>query len=296
MSVYERLREGLLRTRDRLSEGLGLATSGPDPDWEQLEEVLLAADVGVTATGEILEAVRSQRGGDVRETLAGELLNILNKSSIPPGEPSKPPKVLLIVGVNGTGKTTTVAKMAHRAIGRGLKPLVVAADTFRAAATEQLATWADRVGAELVKGREGADAASVVHDGLQVALSRGADEVIIDTAGRLHTKRPLMDELAKVKRIAGRVVESAPHETLLVMDATVGGNGLVQARQFSEALGVEGIVLTKLDGTAKGGIVIAVARDLGIPVRFTGVGEGLEDLLAFSPKEFVSALVGNSGE
>jgi fused signal recognition particle receptor len=296
LSVYERLKKGLFRTRDRLSVGLGLVGSGSVPDWEQLEEVLLAADVGVSATGEILESVRSQRGGDVLETLSGVLLNILNTPSTKICEPSKPPKVVLIVGVNGTGKTTTVAKMAHRAIGAGKKPLVVAADTFRAAAIEQLATWADRVGAELVQGKEGADAASVVHDGLQAALSRGADEVIIDTAGRLHTKRPLMDELAKVKRIAGRVVESAPHETLLVMDATVGGNGMVQARQFKEALGVEGIVLTKLDGTAKGGIVIAVARDLGIPVRYAGVGEGLEDLLAFSPEAFVKALVGNSGE
>jgi fused signal recognition particle receptor len=274
-----------------------VATAGAEPDWEQMEEALLAADVGLTATGELLDAVRSDPGNNVRKALARQIVTLLQA---PEKSGSKRRvgslEVVLVVGVNGTGKTTTVAKLAHRAIRASREPLLVAADTFRAAAVEQLETWAGRVGAELVKGREGADAAAVVHDALQAAVARSVQEVIIDTAGRLHTKRPLMDELAKVKRVAGRVVEGAPHETLLVMDATVGGNGLTQAREFSEALGVEGIVLTKLDGTAKGGVVVAVARELGIPVRFTGVGEGLEDLLPFSPEDFVRALVGVEGE
>ncbi len=294
MQIYRRLREGLIRTRDSLSQGLGLATAGPEPDWEQLEEALIGADVGLTATGELVEAARSARKTEVRRALADEIKTILagpDRNSAPSPRSTKP-EVVLVVGVNGVGKTTTVAKLAHRSIQAGRKTLVVAADTFRAAAVEQLETWAERIHVDLIKGSEGIDAASVVHDGLQAALARGMDEVIIDTAGRLHTKRPLMDELAKVKRIAGRLVDGAPHKTLLVMDATVGGNGLVQARQFSEALGVDGIVLAKLDGTAKGGIVVAIARELGIPVRFTGVGEGLSDLLAFSPDDFAEALMG----
>jgi fused signal recognition particle receptor len=292
--MYQRLKEGLVRTRDRLSQGLGLATSGAETDWDQLEETLLSADLGVTATNEILEAVRTIGKDDVRGALANQLVGILEAPEKRSAKQSPGvPEVVLVIGVNGTGKTTSVAKLAHQAIREGRKPLLVAADTFRAAAIEQLETWADRVGAELVKGLEGADAAAVVHDGLQTALARGSDVVIIDTAGRLHTKRPLMDELAKVKRVAGRVVEGAPHHTLLVMDATVGGNGLSQAREFSESLGVEGIILTKLDGTAKGGIVVAVARELGIPVRYTGVGEGLGDLLNFSPEEFVAAIMGD---
>lgn len=293
MDAYHRLKEGLLRTRDKLTQGLGLATAGTQPDWDQLEEALLGADIGALATADLLEVVRSARtDGEVRRALTRELVSILRTPV--PMRPLAPPRpeVVLVVGVNGTGKTTTVAKLAHRAVRAGRRPLVVAADTFRAAAIEQLETWARRVGADIVKGREGADAAAVVHDALQAAVARAADEVLIDTAGRLHTKRPLMDELAKVKRIAGRIVDGAPHQTLLVMDATVGSNGLAQARQFSEVLGVEGIVLTKLDGTAKGGIVIAVTRELRIPVRFTGVGEGLDDLLTFSPEEFAGALMG----
>jgi fused signal recognition particle receptor len=293
LQIYRRLREGLIRTRASLSQGLGLATAGQEPDWEQLEEVLIGADVGPKAASELVDAVRSARDREVRHVLGKEIKAILlgpHRQETP--KPPSKPEVLLIVGVNGVGKTTTVAKLAQRSIRSGRKVLVIAADTFRAAAVEQLETWAGRVKADLVKGAEGTDAASVVHDGLQAALARGVDEVLVDTAGRLHTKRPLMDELAKVKRIAGRLVEGAPHQTLLVMDATVGGNGLVQARQFSEALSVDGIVLAKLDGTAKGGIVVAVARELGIPVRFTGVGEGPDDLLAFSPDDFVEALLG----
>lgn len=298
MNVYQRLRERLLRTRNRLSEGLGLATAGAEPDWEQLEEALVTSDIGLAATNDLLDAVRSVgTAEEVRQALTKKLLDILEKSETKDApERLTQPEVVLVVGVNGTGKTTTVAKLAHRAKEAGRKPLVVAADTFRAAAIEQLETWTERIGVETVKGPEGSDAASVVHDGLQKARAGGFDLAIIDTAGRLHTKRPLMEELAKVKRVAGRVVEGAPHRTLLVMDATVGSNGLAQARQFGDALGVDGIVLTKLDGTAKGGIVVAVARDLGIPVRYTGIGEGLDDLLAFSPEDFVRALMGDDGD
>lgn len=201
------------------------------------------------------------------------------------------PRVTLVIGVNGVGKTTTVAKLAYLLAEQGKKVVVVAADTFRAAAQEQLAMWTQRAGVDIVSGEPGRDPASVVHDGLGVALAEGVDEVLVDTAGRLHTKRPLMDELGKVERVASRVIPEAPHETLLVMDATVGTNGLSQAREFAEALRVTGIVLTKMDGTAKGGVVLAIALELGLAVRYTGVGEGLEDLIEFSPEAFVDALL-----
>jgi len=293
---FQRFKEGLARTRGKLATGLGLAFAGEENDWERLEEALLGADIGVAATSELMEAVRRQRAGaDVRDILGREVLAILRKTDRDDLRTATRPRVLLVVGVNGAGKTTTVARLARRVVLGGGKPLMVAADTFRAAAWEQLHTWADRLGCDLVRGREGADPASVVHEGLQAALAKDVDEVIIDTAGRLHTKRPLMDELAKVKKIAGRVVRGAPHQTLLVMDATVGSNGMVQARRFSESLGVDGIVLTKLDGTAKGGIAVAVARELGLPVRYAGLGEGADDLMPFSPDDFVRALVGLDG-
>jgi fused signal recognition particle receptor len=294
LSVFQRLKEGLARTRGKFSGVLSLASTAEEPDWERLEEALLGADVGVAAMSELVETVRSRRrDGDVREALSRAILELLletESAASPTLDVS--PRVVLVVGVNGVGKTTTVARLSRRASLAGRKPLMVAADTFRAAATEQLEKWAARLGVDLVSGREGEDPASVVHQGLQAAVARGADEVIVDTAGRLHTKQPLMDELVKVKRIAGRVVSGAPHETLLVLDATVGSNGLAQARRFQDALGVDGIVLTKLDGTAKGGIVVAVARELGLPVRFAGVGEGEDDLVPFSAEDFVRALVG----
>lgn len=295
--MYQRLREGLRRTRERVSQGLGLTESSKDVDWERLEEVLIEADVGVIATGEILEAVRRHRGHPPREALRRELVSILAAAERKPlVDDAFSPRVIMVVGVNGVGKTTTVAKLAHRLLQSGRKPLIVAADTFRAAAIEQLEAWAQRVGAPLVKGVEGSDAAAVVHEGLQAAVSRGLDDVVIDTAGRLHTKRPLMDELAKVRRIAGRLVSGAPHETLLVMDATVGSNGLTQARQFRDAMGLDGIILTKLDGTAKGGVVFAVVRELRLPVVYASVGEGLDDLLPFSPGDFADALLGNGAD
>jgi fused signal recognition particle receptor len=293
LRVFERLKEGLARTRGTLASGLGLATAAGEPDWEQLEDALLGADVGVTAMSELVEAVRDARGGnDVREILSQEILAILRKPHVDDVQTPTSPVVVLVVGVNGVGKTTTVARLAHRAARAGRKPLIIAADTFRAAALEQLETWAKRLEVDLVRGQEGTDPASIVHEGLQAALARGVDEVFVDTAGRLHTKKPLMDELAKVKKVAGRLISGAPHQTLLVMDATVGSNGLVQARRFSESLGVDGIVLTKLDGTAKGGIVVAVARELALPVLFAGVGEGKDDLIGFSAEDFVAALVG----
>ena len=297
MSVFERFKQGLARTRGTLASGLGLATLGDEPGWDQLEESLVAADVGVAATVELVAALRSARGRwpheDIRAVLSNEILAILRHVS-PDDLPTAatPPNVVLVVGVNGVGKTTTVARLAHRAACADRKPLIVAADTFRAAALEQLETWANRLGVDLIRGNQGTDPASVVHEGLQTATARGVDDVFIDTAGRLHTKKPLLDELAKVKRVAGRLIPGAPHQTLLVMDATVGGNGLVQARRFSESLGVDGIVLTKLDGTAKGGIVVAVARELGLPVVYAGVGEGEDDLMDFSAEQFVHALVG----
>ena len=297
MRVFERLKEGLARTRGTLASGLGLATAGDEPDWDQLEEALVAADVGVAATVELVEALRSTWGRrpdeDIRAVLRNEILAILRHTS-PDGlrTAAVPPNVVLVVGVNGVGKTTTVARLAHRAARAGRKSLIVAADTFRAAALEQLETWANRLGVDLIRGDEGTDPAAVVHEGLQAAVARSVDDVFVDTAGRLHTKKPLMDELAKVKRVAGRLIPEAPHQTLLVMDATVGGNGLVQAQRFSESLGVDGIVLTKLDGTAKGGIVVAVARELGLPVVYAGVGQGEDDLMDFSAEQFVDALVG----
>ena len=296
MRVFERLKEGLARTRGTLASGLGLASAGDEPNWEQLEESLVAADVGVAASVELVEALRSARARrpdeDIRTVLSDEILTILRHANAHGLRSAvAPPKVVFVVGVNGVGKTTTVARLAHRAVRAGRKPLIVAADTFRAAATEQLEAWADRLAVDLVRGDKGADPASVVHEGLQAAATRGVDEVFVDTAGRLHTKKPLMDELAKMKRVAGRLVPEAPHQTLLVMDATVGGNGLVQARRFTETLGIDGIVLTKLDGTAKGGIVVAVARELALPVVYVGVGEGEDDLMDFSAEEFVDALL-----
>ncbi len=286
-SLRERLRAGLLRTREKL----GAAFGGSDaPDWDALEESLVLADIGLPAASAILKALRKDGIGSV-DILRGELLGILRAVGSSERAPIAPPRITMIVGINGVGKTTTVAKLAARSAASGESTLVVAADTFRAAAQEQLAAWAERIGVDLVEGAAGRDPASVVHEGVQVALGRGVDEVFIDTAGRLHTKRPLMDELAKMERVTARLVPDAPHEILLVMDATVGSNGLSQARQFKSSLGVTGIVLTKMDGTAKGGVVIAIAKELGLPVRYVGVGESVNDLLPFAEEDFVDALL-----
>jgi fused signal recognition particle receptor len=288
MTLTERLRASLRRTRERL----GLARSpGGAPDWDFLEESLLLADVGLPATREILAALRA-RGGDFRENLRTLVLNLVSRPA--PAEAvlsAGKPRVTMVVGVNGSGKTTSVAKLAKKRASEGKKVLIVAADTFRAAAREQLDAWAGRMGIDIASGESGRDPASVVHDALGRAVAGGFDEVLVDTAGRLHTKRPLMDEIRKVARIASRAIPGAPHETLLVLDATVGGNGLEQARQFLASLPVTGIVLAKMDGTARGGIVVAIAKELGIPVVHMGVGEGADDLVPFSPEAFVDALL-----
>lgn len=288
-TLRERLRLGLQRTRERFSSA---GSPGSDiTDLEGLEQSLITSDLGVRATQEILEAVKT-RGGDGREALRDELIAILERVTEHDAKPApNPPRVTLVVGVNGVGKTTSIAKLAHQAVCRGESTMLIAADTFRAAATEQLTTWAERTRSLIATGAAGADPASVVHDGLHSAVNKNVEQVFVDTAGRLHNKKPLMDELAKVCRIAGRVVEGAPHDNLLVMDATVGSNGLAQAKVFADALPLTGIVLTKIDGTAKGGVVFSIARQLDIPVRYVGVGEDSEDLLAFSVEEFVSALL-----
>lgn len=297
-----RLRDGLARTRARISDGVRALFGGrstvDDATWEGLEELLLAADVGAVTADEIVSEVRRAAGGwsepgpervfaQLREAVQARLVGSGGALALPEGGPG----VVFLVGVNGSGKTTTVGKLAARLTREGRKVLVVAADTFRAAAVEQVAQWAERAGVPVVRGHEGADAAAVVHDGLTAAVARGCDVVLVDTAGRLHTKTNLMDELAKVRRVAGRVIPGAPHEVLLVLDATTGQNGVRQAEAFAASLGVTGLVLAKLDGTAKGGVVLAIRRALDLPVKLIGVGEGIEDLEPFDPAAFARALV-----
>lgn len=297
---FQRLKEGLAKTRQSLTSQLtGLLRLGRAIDeslYEELEELLIEADVGVETTMQLVERVRKvakERGlGDASElqtALKEEILAIFGEPAPLDVTPAKP-FVLLVVGVNGVGKTTTIGKLAARYRNEGKKVLVAAADTFRAAAIDQLEIWCRRAGVELVKQVEGADAASVVFDALSAARSRGTEIVIVDTAGRLHTKTNLMQELAKIGRVAGREVPGAPHEVLLVLDATTGQNAVAQARKFSEIVHVTGIALTKLDSTAKGGIVVAVKGALGIPVKLIGIGERIEDLRDFDPREFVEAL------
>jgi fused signal recognition particle receptor len=288
MTLASRLRDSLSRTRERL--GLGRAVVEA-PDWDALEESLLAADVGPAAAAEILDGLRA-KNGDVRENLRAALLALLSRPEFSVSiSTDRGPRVTMVVGVNGSGKTTSVGKLARKLAIERKRVLVVAADTFRAAASEQLSAWAGRSGVDIAGGDPGRDPASVVHDALARAVSQGFDEVLIDTAGRLHNKRPLMDEIGKVSRVASRAIAGAPHETLLVLDATVGGNGLEQARQFTSALPVTGIVLAKMDGTARGGVVVRIAKELGVPVRYVGLGEGADDLVSFSAQAFVDALV-----
>ncbi|MEO8078174.1 MAG: signal recognition particle-docking protein FtsY, partial [Acidobacteriota bacterium] len=251
----------------------------------------ISADVGVAATEQIVEAVRARRGrGDsLRDLVKEEIRRILRDADIPAANGHRP-HVVLIVGVNGTGKTTTVGKLARLLKESGRTTLICAADTFRAAAVEQLEIWATRAGVDMVRARTGSDPAAVVFDALVAGKARKRDVVLVDTAGRLHTRQNLMTELDKIRRIASREVEGAPHEVLLVLDATVGQNGLAQAREFMNVAGVNGIVLTKLDGTAKGGIAVAIAHDLKLPIRYVGVGETIDDLIPFSPDEYVDAL------
>jgi len=296
----------LLKTRKRLSERLSSVISGKAVIdlslMEGLEEILLASDIGVETTEQLLERLR--REGDLKTIEAPEQLKAMLKEEMisylkagsdePLAEVSDRSfpgiEVIMFVGVNGVGKTTAIAKMAHRFRGQGQTVLLVAADTFRAAAIEQLEVWASRVGAQVVRQQRGADPAAVVYDGLSAAQAKGMDKVLIDTAGRLHTKHNLMEELKKVRRIAGHQLSGAPHKITLVLDATTGQNAIAQAREFSDALGVTDIILTKLDGTAKGGIVVAISRSLGIPISFICTGEKLEDFEVFQAREFVEAI------
>ncbi|HKW86638.1 MAG TPA: signal recognition particle-docking protein FtsY [Nitrospiraceae bacterium] len=306
MNWLQRLSQGLTKTRDAVRSSLDrLISRGPDPMvLDELEAALIAADLGARTVGRLMDRLRAQaRAADLTASAAApRLLGLVQETILETlrsceGEPidclvgSGPrPYVILAVGVNGVGKTTTVAKLAQRLRQEGKAPLLVAADTFRAAAIEQLEVWARRIEVPLIRHQQGADPAAVVFDGLATARARGVDVVLIDTAGRLHTKTNLMDELRKVKRVLARELPGAPHEVLLTLDATVGQNALSQARQFNEAIGVTGIVLTKLDGTARGGIVVAIAEELKIPVRLIGVGEAAEDLQDFRSREFVEAI------
>jgi fused signal recognition particle receptor len=301
-SFLDRMKEAVTRTRETLSERIEEVVSfGKEIDrstLDDLEGTLLAADLGTTTTDEVLAKLREKADrkqiGDVNELkrlLKTEILTILTSTgSQPVARVSGTPEVILVVGVNGTGKTTTIGKLAQVLGSDGKTVLLCAADTFRAAAIEQLEIWGQRTGTEVIRTKAGGDPSAVLFDALQAASARHTDYVIVDTAGRLHTKTNLMAELEKMRRTAQRIIPGAPHETLLVMDATTGQNGLQQARQFTQSAGVTGIVLTKLDGTAKGGVVVAISRELGLPVRYVGVGEKAGDLLPFDPKDFVESL------
>jgi fused signal recognition particle receptor len=300
----EKTEKSLERSRStffgRLTDLLRRGQSGEDI-WDEVEELMIGADVGVATAMGLLERTREQLQGvkgaetDVLATLKGEVLRALQSAAgdeASEGEATPKPLVILVVGVTGAGKTTTIAKLAALYRDEGKSVILAAADTFRAAAIEQLQLWGERAGAAVIAHSHGGDPAAVAFDALQAAQSRGADVLIVDTAGRLHTKGNLMEEMKKIGRVMSRVDETAPHEVLLVLDATTGQNGLAQAKEFTKVIGCTGIVLTKLDGTAKGGVVLAIAEQLNLPVRFIGTGEGMEDLAAFDPQEYVDALFG----
>ena len=309
MGWLQRLNEGLSKTRSVVSGSLDrLLGRTADPALlEEFEAALISSDLGAPVAERVMDQLKqSLQGTDasrvahVQRTLQRTLLDVLSPASGPSFEQlmtnGPKPFVVLVVGVNGVGKTTSIAKLAQRLVQGGRVPLLVAADTFRAAAMDQLQVWADRVGVGLIRHRHGADPAAVAYDGLTAAKARQVDVVLIDTAGRLHTKSNLMDELRKVRKVIGQELPGAPHEVLLVLDATLGQNALAQARQFHQAVGVTGLALTKLDGTARGGIVVAIADELKLPVRLIGVGEAVEDLQDFQPQAFVNALLGLSVE
>ena len=302
MGFFDRIKQSLTRTKEQFVERFEEVVNRADePDrrsrpvdletMEALEEALISADIGVAASEQIVQAVKAKRrsGQSLRSLVTEEIHAILRDAERPISQAHKP-HVVMIVGVNGTGKTTTVGKLARLIKDSGRVPMICAADTFRAAAVEQLEIWAKRAGVDMVRARTGADPAAVVFDALVAAKARGRDVVLVDTAGRLHTRVNLMSELDKIRRVATKEVADAPHEVLLVLDATVGQNGLAQAREFMAIAGVNGIILTKLDGTAKGGIVVAIAHDLKLPIRYVGVGEGIDDLIPFSADEYVKAL------
>jgi fused signal recognition particle receptor len=302
MGVFGRIRDSLTRTKQQIVERFEEIVSRADSPERRsrpvdvetvdaLEELLISADVGVAATDRIIAAVKkaSRNGESLRDLVGREIRNVFAGVDVPVPA-AHAPRVVLIVGVNGTGKTTTVGKLANLLKKQGERPLICAADTFRAAAVEQLDIWAGRAGVDILRAREGSDPAAVVFDAISSARARSCDPILVDTAGRLHTRVNLMGELDKIRRVAAREVIGAPQESLLVLDATVGQNGLVQAREFMQAAGVNGIVLTKLDGTAKGGVAVAIANDLKLPIRYVGVGEGIDDLVPFSADEYVDGL------
>ncbi|HNV34760.1 MAG TPA: signal recognition particle-docking protein FtsY [Bacillota bacterium] len=300
MGILGLIGKGLTKTKEALSKKLGELFGGRDyiseEDLDELEAVLLQADLGQSTVERILTELRSRIEADGRadrRVLEGIICGII-EDILSASEKAEPvhhrPHVMVLLGVNGTGKTTSAGKIAYALSGQGKKVVLAAADTFRAAAIEQLEIWAGRAGAELVKHKQGSDPSAVAFDAAKAAVNRNADYLIVDTAGRLHTKSNLMEELKKVGRVIGGQIESAPHETLLVIDATTGQNGLIQAREFNKAIPLTGIILTKLDGTAKGGIVVAVSEELGIPVKYVGVGEAAEDLRPFNAREFVEGL------
>jgi fused signal recognition particle receptor len=300
-NLLDRLKAGIQKTRSGLVDRLEDVLAGRkeiDADLlEEIEYTLITADLGVSTVQDILERIRQRvdrklvgDAGEIRNLIREHLLEILRASETPLHIVRQPPAVLMLVGVNGAGKTTTIGKLANRFLGEGRKVLLCAADTFRAAAIEQLEVWAQRAGVEVVRQKTGSDPSAVVFDALQAAKAREVDYVIVDTAGRLHNKENLMAELEKMRRTAARVIPAAPHEVWLVLDATTGQNGLEQARKFTETAGVTGVVLTKLDGTAKGGVVVAIARELNLPIRYIGVGEKLEDLLPFESEKFIQGL------
>jgi len=302
VSFFGRIRESLTRTKqeivsrfDEIVRGADTVESRSRPvdvaTVDALEELLISADIGVAATGRIIAAVeaKSSRTASLRDLVKDEIRSIFAGVDRTVTV-AQHPEVVLVVGVNGTGKTTTVGKLANLLKNQGATPLICAADTFRAAAVEQLEIWADRAGVDIIRAREGSDPAAVVFDAISSGKAKGRDPILVDTAGRLHTRVNLMSELEKIRRIAAREVAGAPQEVLLVLDATVGQNGVTQAREFLNAAGVTGIVLAKLDGTAKGGVGVAIAHDLKVPIRYVGVGEGLDDLVPFSAQEYVDGL------
>jgi fused signal recognition particle receptor len=301
-TFLEKMKEAVTRTREnlgeRIDEVMAFTKEIDRGTLDDLEAILISADLGATTTHEILDKLREKAdrkqikdAAELKRLIQEQIRSILNATPSRAATPVRgDPEVVMIVGVNGTGKTTTIGKLAHALRSEGKTVLLCAADTFRAAAIEQLEIWGSRTGVEVIKTKAGGDPSAVLFDALNAAKARGTDSVIVDTAGRLHTKTSLMAELEKMKRTARRIIPNAPHEVLLVMDATTGQNGLQQARIFTESAGVTGIVLTKLDGTAKGGVVVAISRELGLPVRYVGVGEQASDLLPFSAENFVESL------
>lgn len=301
MGFLGRIREGLARTTQQLVDRFDdIVRRADEPERrsrpvdvdtiEALEEVLISADVGLPATERIVDAIKASSGSEsLRDRVKQELRQVFADVDQPVGN-GHTPHVVLVVGVNGTGKTTTVGKLANLSRGEGSQPLICAADTYRAAAVEQLEVWAKRAGVDIVRAKDGSDPAAVVFDAISSGKARGRSPIFVDTAGRLHTRVNLMNELEKIRRVAARAADGAPHEVLIVLDATVGQNGLTQAREFMQVAGVNGVVLTKLDGTAKGGVAVAIANDLKLPIRYVGVGEGIDDLVPFSADEYVDAL------